>query len=102
MDRLSGFQDLLDGSGHDAWGWVIYRCTNVSDPDWSRFMNRLKAVTEKSLEFYGASEWPLARQQVWTLVEDPARLDNASKSGVRTIFNAWVSSAAATAEQPNA
>lgn len=102
MDKLCGFQDLLDRSGHDTWGWVVYRCTYVSDAEWSSFMDRLRAVTDESLEFYGASEWPLAKQQVWTVVEDPAQLDSASKSGVRTIFNAWVSSAAAAAEQPNA
>lgn len=100
MDNLSGFQDLLHRSGHDTWGWVVYRCTYVSDPEWSRFMDTLKAVTEKSLEFYGKSEWPLAKQLVWTVNEDRARLDNASKSEVRKIFNAWVSSAAAAAEQP--
>lgn len=100
MDGLAGFQDLLERSGHDTWGWVVFRCTYVSDPEWSRFMDRLKAVTEEALEFYGKSTWPFAKQQVWTVVEDPARLENASKSEVRDLFNAWVASDDAAAEQP--
>ena len=88
MDSLAAFQDLLERSGHDTWGWVVYRRTYVSDPEWHCFMDKLKAVTEERLEFYGKSTWQFAKQQVWTVVEDAHRLDNASKSEVRDLFKA--------------
>lgn len=40
-------------------------------------------------------------QHVWTFVEDREALENATKSDVHRIFNEWVNSPEAAAEQPN-
>jgi hypothetical protein len=44
----------------------------------------------------------MLEQHVLTYVEDREQLENETKSGVRRIFNEWVNSAEAAAEQPNA
>jgi len=100
-DVVADLESKLRTTGHDVWGWVVYRCTYSSDLDWSAFMKALEATTKDDLEFYGASE-AIAKQHVWTVIDDRERLEHASKADVRKMFNDWVHSPEATAEQPNA
>jgi hypothetical protein len=53
------------------------------------------------LDDYGVTDAE-AKQQIWTVVEDRERLENAAKSDVRRMFKDWVNSPEAAAEQPNA
>jgi hypothetical protein len=96
---LTELETMLNAAGHETWGWHIYRCTYSSDDDWSKFMKLLKTETRRTIEFYGATHY--APKQIWTVVEDQKRLDNATKSDVRGMFNKWVNSPEAAAEQPN-
>lgn len=64
-------------------------------------MNNLKAGALRSFEHYAATE-AMVRKQVWTVVDDRERLENATKCDVRRMFNEWVNSPEAAAEQPNA
>lgn len=94
----------LNASGHDKWGWVIYRCTYNSDDDWSTFMEILKGISRDRIGtyLYNSVAEEVGRMQTWTVFEDRNQLDNASKSIVRRMFNKWVHSPEAAAEQPNA
>jgi hypothetical protein len=100
-DPLAELDYILENTGHDTWGWVFYRCTYSSDNDWSEFMKELKRLSLKDFQYYGASE-TMVKKQIWTVIEDRDKLENASKSDVRRMFNEWVHSPEAAAEQPNA
>ncbi|KAF2722423.1 hypothetical protein K431DRAFT_293339 [Polychaeton citri CBS 116435] len=97
VDRI---EDQLGPWRHQTWGFVIYRSTYASDADFAAVIAHLKAETAESLEHFGASGRPVARQLAWTIVEDCARLDGASKAYVRELFDQWCQSAEAAAEQP--
>lgn len=101
-DPLVELDSRLKKAGHEKWGWHIYRCTYKSDDDWSEFMKKLKTASQRAIDFYGATYDAVARQRIWTVVEDRARLENATKSDVRRMFKEWVNSPEAAAEQPNA
>lgn len=98
---LSDLDSMLKTAGHETWGWRIYRCTYNSDDDWTEFMKQLKNTFQQMLDDYGATD-DQAKQQIWTVVEDRERLENATKSDVRRMFKDWVNSPEAAAEQPNA
>jgi hypothetical protein len=98
---LSDLDSMLKRAGHETWGWRIYRCTYNSDDDWTEFMKQLKNTFQQMLDDYGATD-DQAKQQIWTVVEDRERLENATKSDVRRMFKDWVNSPEAAAEQPNA
>lgn len=98
---LSDLDSMLKRAGHETWGWRIYRCTYNSDDDWTEFMKQLKNIFQQMLDDYGATD-DQAKQQIWTVVEDRERLENATKSDVRRMFKDWVNSPEAAAEQPNA
>jgi hypothetical protein len=100
-DPLAELDHILENTGHDTWGWVFYRCTYSSDNDWSEFMKELKRLSLEWFEVYGASE-AMVKKQIWTVIEDRDKLENASKSDVRRMFNEWVHSPEAAAEQPHA
>jgi hypothetical protein len=100
-DVIADLDSKLKASGHDVWGWIIYRCTYNSHYDWSAFIKALDATTEYDLEFYGSTE-AIAKQHIWTVIDDRERLEHASKTDVRRMFNDWVRSPEAAAEQPNA
>lgn len=91
----------LKQHGHDFWGWMVYRCNYSADSEWAEFKEKLEADSRESFEFYNATE-AMLKKHVWTFVEDRERLENATKSDVRRIFNEWVNSPEAAAEQPNA
>lgn len=101
-DPFVDLDSMLKRAGHDKWGWRIYRCTYSSDDDWSEFMKRLRTMTQSMVDSGGATYGAVAKQLVWTVVEDRERLENATKSDVRRMFKDWVSSSEAAAEQPNA
>lgn len=98
---LEKLECILAGAGHDTWGWVVYRCTYRSDHDWSEFINKVKALSRQFLDQRGATE-AIADKQIWTFIDDRERLENANKAVVRRMFNDWVHSPEAAAEQPNA
>lgn len=64
-------------------------------------MEQLKTDCQDALDHYGTNH-PTAQQQIWTVVEDQKVLENATKSDVRRMFNEWVNSPEAAAEQPDA
>ena len=98
---LTLMESILTRTGHETWGWHIYRGTYNSDNDWSDFMTQLKATSQSALDRHGATD-AQAKKQIWTVVEDRERLENATKSDVRRMFKDWVNSPEAAAEQPNA
>lgn len=75
--------------------------TYSSDDDWSELMMTLKTLTWRSLESYDPTS-AIGERQIWTFVDDRVRLEKASKRDVRRMFNGWVHSPEAAAEQPNA
>lgn len=82
-DKLVILDSLLKRAGHEEWGWHIYRwirCTYSSDDDWSEFMKRLKTMTQRMIDSGGATYDAVAKQLVWTVVEDRSRLETATKS----------------------
>jgi hypothetical protein len=99
-DQLAELESRLKASGHDRWGLVDYRGTYNSDKEWTEFMTTLENETRRILESYGATE-TIKAQHVWTVIEERERLENATKSDVRRMFNEWVHSLEAAAEQPN-
>jgi hypothetical protein len=101
-DKLVVLDSLLKQAGHEKWGWHIYRCTYSSDDDRSEFMKRLKSLTQRMIDSGGGTYNAVAKQLVWTVVEDCSRLENATKSDVRRMFRDWVNGPEAAAEQPNA
>jgi hypothetical protein len=100
-DILAELDARLKQQSHGFWGWVVYRCTYISDSEWLAFTDKLESMSRWALEDYAATD-EMFRQHVWTFVEDRERLENASKSDVRRIFNEWVNGPEAAAEQPNA
>ena len=56
---LDGLDPLLYHSyktGHQKWGFAIFRCTYGDDEAWLSFVQILKDAAHASLEFYGR-EW---------------------------------------------
>jgi hypothetical protein len=101
-NKLDVLDSMLKATGHEKWGWHIYRCTYSSDDDWSAFMEKLRTTTQSTIEFYGGTCRAVAKQHIFTVVEDRERLENATKSDVCSMFRDWVNSPEAAAEQPNA
>jgi len=64
-------------------------------------MKQLKANSRSMREDYGATDVQM-KQQIWTVVENRERLEDATKSDVRRMFKDWVNSPEAATEQPNA
>jgi hypothetical protein len=101
QDILAELDAKLKQSGHDFWGWVVYRCTYKSDSEWAEFKDKLEAESRRSLDHFAATD-AMLEQHTPTFVDDRERLENVTKSDVRRIFNEWVHSPEAAAEQPNA
>lgn len=83
------------------WGFVIYRLTYGDDSAWARLLEILTLRARESLELEDeeAKEAGTAQDAhalmaslEWTVQEDPATLDGASKSQVRTRFKQYVES----------
>lgn len=77
-------------TGVHKWGFIIYRCTYDNDELWNRYLTQLKAFCHNRLVEKGRAEL-LEQYLEWTIVEDRATLENASRSEVRKHFNRWVS-----------
>jgi len=100
-DILAELDAKLKQEGHDFGGWVVYRCTYNSDSEWAEFKDKLQSESRRALDNYAATD-KMLEQHVLTYVGDREKLDNTTKSDVRRVFNEWVHSAEAAAEQPNA
>lgn len=98
VDRIEKFLRPL---GHQKWGFIIYRTTYTSEMDFRAMISRIKDKAAETLKHYGADERPIVQHLVWTIIEDRDRLDGTSKTDVRRIFDEWVQSPEAAAEQPN-
>lgn len=101
-NNLDVLDSMLKVAGNEKWGWHIYRCTYSPDDGWSTFMEKLRTATQSTISFYGGTFRAVAKQQIFTVVEDRERLENATKSDARSMFRDWVNSPEAAAEQPNA
>ena len=97
-NKLDVLGSMLKAAGHEKWGWHIYRCTYSSDDDWSTFMEKLRTATQSTIDFYGGTYRAAVKQQIFTVVEDRQRLENATESDVRSMFRDWVNSPEAAAE----
>ncbi|KAF1949397.1 hypothetical protein CC80DRAFT_429371 [Byssothecium circinans] len=71
----------------EKWGWVIYRCTYADNTAWTRFRDRVEAISRESIAESDAPE--IADRLEWTWVEDPVTLDGASTAALRERFRAW-------------
>ncbi|KLU87062.1 hypothetical protein MAPG_06067 [Magnaporthiopsis poae ATCC 64411] len=75
--------------GYHKWGFVIYRCTYDDDALWEAFVTMLKASAAAYLQAR-KQENILGPDLQWTIIEDRATLDGASKETVRQHFLDWV------------
>ncbi|KAK7999645.1 hypothetical protein PG990_012245 [Apiospora arundinis] len=74
-------------AGFEEWGFVIYRCTYGDDEAWNRYMKYFKAAIHDILV---SSKYEFLEAYArWTVVEDEADLQAASKLLVRQRFVEW-------------
>ncbi|KAK8123040.1 hypothetical protein PG984_011710 [Apiospora sp. TS-2023a] len=72
---------------HAEWGFVIYRCAYGDDALWDRYMKYFKeGIHDKLVEWECEHVEKYAR---WTVFEDEAGLQGASKLHVRRRFVEW-------------
>ncbi|KAK8862827.1 hypothetical protein PGQ11_009062 [Apiospora arundinis] len=74
-------------TGYAEWGFVIYRCAYGDDALWDRYMKYFKEqihdkLVDQKCEF-------MEKYARWTVVEDEADLQGASKLQVRRRFVEW-------------
>lgn len=69
-------------TGLNKWGFVIVRGVYDNDDEWQTFLNLYKAAVADELHDYKLED-QLGQQLKWTVIEDPAILDGASKAAVR-------------------
>ncbi|KAK6825585.1 hypothetical protein PG987_013079 [Apiospora arundinis] len=74
-------------TGYAEWGFIIYRCAYGDDALWDRYMKYFKEgihdeLVEHECEF-------MEKYARWTVVEDEADLQGASKLRVRQRFVDW-------------
>lgn len=83
----------LQKDGHRTWGFVIYRCTYKSDPEWKEFMQRLRGSIEKTLRFYNGLD--MMDRLALTVFNDASLFDGdgGSASAVRDHFKKWAATA---------
>lgn len=75
--------------GYHKWGFVICRCTYDNDALWEAFVTMLKTSAAAYLRKWEQEDL-LGPDLQWTIIEDRATLDGASKETVRQHFLEWV------------
>lgn len=82
-------QSILNSS-HNAWGWVIYRCTYKPElqSSWEKFKNLVENRIQKEVADSDAPEIAEKLDLIW--VEDP-QLEDAPLEELKRRFKAWVS-----------
>ena len=70
-----------------SWGFIIYRCTYVSQTRWDDFLSALQADVDS---FLLAEDDDLRGSLQWKVVEDQSKLDGATWQEARTHFDQWV------------
>ena len=81
---------LIEGmqkTGYHRWGFVVYRCTYNDDQAWLRYLKYMIDRIIDSLELRDLRNLLEKYLEIQT-IEDRDRLDNASKTLVRTLFAA--------------
>ncbi|KAG8157315.1 hypothetical protein KVR01_012699 [Diaporthe batatas] len=87
--HLANIIDNSVATGLDKWGFVILRGVYDNDDEWQTFLSLYKAAVADELHD-AKLEDQLGQQLEWTVIEDPAILDGASKGAVRGRFLTWV------------
>ncbi|KAB5563159.1 hypothetical protein GE09DRAFT_1219732 [Coniochaeta sp. 2T2.1] len=88
-------------TGHPKWGFLIYRCTYDGQADWDAFMDAHKIEAGTTLEAVGRI-LRLPPYLQWTVADDKASLDGASKGAVRDRFCEWVATRSNERDGPGA
>ncbi|KAH8666109.1 hypothetical protein BGZ61DRAFT_558943 [Ilyonectria robusta] len=83
----AAIQDMQE-TGFQHWGFVIYRCAYANNAQWESYLEFLKATMQDELEFDGLYTL-LWKYLDWTVIEDPDKLDGASKQDIRERFSEW-------------
>jgi hypothetical protein len=96
-----GYKVVSTGSDYDGlinfrvwssipkWGFVIFRGTYDNDAEWNTFIALLEQSVVRGLQF-AKLEDKLRPDLEWTIIEDRASLEGASKDTVRARFLVWV------------
>ncbi|KAK7914926.1 hypothetical protein PG985_012629 [Apiospora marii] len=74
-------------TGFQEWGFLIFRCIYGDDEAWDRYMRYFKEAIHESLA-KDSCEF-LEKYSRWTIVQDEADLQAASKLRVRQRFRDW-------------
>jgi hypothetical protein len=90
---------MIQQDRHKKWGFLIYRCDYSSDELWNKFLSNVRHKTEQHLKTLKAED--LRDTLEMTVKEDRQTLDGATADQVRNIFNQWVQSDEAKAENNN-
>ncbi|KPM46252.1 hypothetical protein AK830_g248 [Neonectria ditissima] len=90
----------IQETGFQHWGFVIYRCAYASNLQWESYLEFFKARLKQDLEHLELDTLPWQYLE-WTIIEDPASLDGATKQNVRDHFSNWVAEKAADGSQPD-
>lgn len=75
-------------TGFEEWGFLIYRCAYGDDDTWDRYMAYLREAVHEDLVYQGR-EHLMEQYARWSVVEDRAALDGASRQQVRRRFVEW-------------
>lgn len=87
--NLGTIIDNIVATGLNKWGFVILRGVYSNNDEWQTFLNLYKAAVADELHHYKLED-QLGQQLEWTVIEDPAILDGASKGAARSRFLTWV------------
>ncbi|KAK4249168.1 hypothetical protein C7999DRAFT_30381 [Corynascus novoguineensis] len=88
--RLGGLCRSLRDTGFHEWGFVIYRGVYGDDDAWNAFVQCFRDNVHLDLARGNALRGALLEQYAqWTVIEDSAALDGASKDDIRQHFVRW-------------
>jgi len=95
ISRESSHPDRIEqrmaADGHRVWGFVIYRTTYDSDPDWAEFLRRLRFRMQDEMDFYNGQD--ILDLFQLTVFDDRALFDGADAATIRGHFQQWAETA---------
>lgn len=92
-------RQTLQVEGHTKWGFVVYRCDYADDEAFMKLLSNIYHEAAYCLKVLEAEDLQPALD--FTVKEDRKSLDGATIDQVRGIFNEWVKSDEAKAENNN-
>ncbi|KAL2136462.1 hypothetical protein VTI74DRAFT_3481 [Chaetomium olivicolor] len=88
--RVNTFRNLSSLEKHKVnhLGFVIFRCAYGSQEKWDKLLALVKQHTREHFEVREMPE--VCEKMVWTVIEDPATLDDAGIDKTTNRFCEWV------------